>query len=241
MIISAQQRQKEFERNIQGESFLSKKMKCEYQSHKAVDSSSFYSLNDCALMLNGENLSLAGKPTEEDMESILSFCEFLGVHYLETELDNLHMSKRPLLLMRYDGGKCESCPDIITNENIYGFSDFCCKNFDDAPFNTIYPYIARKVNKGISDIYYLTEGRKIVSGAVATRYGISETYVTFVSTDPEHRHKGLAAKVVRHVISQNPGRRVILMCEEKMRNFYTKLGFVEMDNIWLYTLREESF
>ncbi len=241
MIRSAQQRQNEFERNINGTSFLSRKMKCEYQSNKGGDISNFYSLNDCALMLNGENLSLIGNPTEDDMETILSFCQFLGVYGLETELDDLPIKRNTMLLMKYNDGKCDGCRDIISNENIYGFSEFCCKNFDGAPFSTVYPYFARKVNKGIGDIYYLTENRKIVSGALAIRFGLDDIYITFVSTLPDNRHQGLSTKVIRHIISQNPDRNVILMCEKELEKFYTGLGFVHTDDIYLYRLREESY
>lgn len=241
MIKSAQQRQELFEKNINDSSFLSKKIKCDYLTSKGVDVSNFYSLNDCALMLVGENLSVTGKVTEDDMETILSFCQFLGVYGLEIQDGSLPMKRKTMFLMKYAGEKCGSCTDIIVNENVYSFSEFCIRNFAGVSFNTIYAYLAKKVSRGIADIYYLTENRKIVSGAVAIRYGMSDIYVTFVSTDSSHRHKGMAAKVIRHIISQNPGRNVILMCEEKLKDFYTRLGFVHNDNIYLYTLREESF
>ena len=106
MIKSATQRRNEFERNIQDPSFISKKIKCDYLTSKGVDVSNYYSLNDCAFMLNGENLSLTGNPTEEDIETILSFCQFLGIYGLETELDYLPGEKNTMLLMQYSGGRC---------------------------------------------------------------------------------------------------------------------------------------
>ncbi|MBQ8604681.1 MAG: GNAT family N-acetyltransferase [Oscillospiraceae bacterium] len=241
MIKSAQSRQAEFEQNINGKSFVSKKMKCEYQLNKGVDISNFYTLNSCAMMMTGENLSLRGAPTDEDMETILSFCQFLGVYGLETQLDNLPFARTTMFLMKYSGDSCDNCEEIVANENIYGFSQFSCEHFAGASFPTVYSSLARKVNKGVSDIYYITENRRIVSGALATRYGMDDIYITFVSTRPAKRKNGLAAKVIRHIISQNPGRNVILMCEEKLKNFYTKLGFVHTDNVYLYTLREESY
>ncbi|MBR5521049.1 MAG: GNAT family N-acetyltransferase [Oscillospiraceae bacterium] len=240
MIISAQSRQKEFEKNNNGTSFLSKKIRCEYNTVKGGDVSNFYTLNDCVLMLSGENLSVRGNVTEEDMEHILSFCQFLGVYGLETQLD-MPMPRNQMFLMEYKGDGAQNCPEIITNENIYGFSQFCCSNFDGIAFNTVYSHLARKVNRGLSDIYYLVQGRKIVSGALASRYGMNEIYITFVSTRPDERKKGYATKVINHIINCNPGRRVILMCEEKLKGFYGEMGFVNYDNVYLYTLREESF
>ena len=241
MIRQAKYDPEKFREITSGSSFLSKKMRCEYISIKDVSPENFYSINNCGLMLMGENLSLCGNPTEDDMESILSFCQFLGVYGLETEIPDLPFkSRNTMYLMEYTGGQCEASADIITNENIYGFSQFCCTNFTDAAFSTVYSYFARKVNKQISDIYYLVDNRKIVSGAVATRYGANEVYITFVSTDRVHREKGLATRIIRHIIASNPGRRVILMCEEKLLHFYENLGFSHTDDIYLYTLREEN-
>lgn len=241
MIKVASAEPEKFSKNISGTSFLSKKMKCEYISAAEFDKGNFYALNDCGLMLMGENLSLCGTPSEDDIETILSFCQFLGVYGIESEIPDLNIgSKRTMHLMQYTGESCPVCDEIITNENIYGFSEFCCSNFMGSAFSTVYSYFARKVNKRISDIYYLVENRKIVSGALATRYGTREVYITFVSTSRPNRKKGLAAKVIQHIVASNPGRRVILMCEEELLPFYTKLGFEKYGEIYLYILREEN-
>ena len=241
MIISAQSAQEQFEKNIDGTSFVQRKIRCEYRINKGVDLSGFYTLNDCALMLTGQNLSLRGNPTDGDIEHILSFCEFLGVYGLETELDNLPYKKNTMHLMKYTGDRCESCQHIIQNENLYGFSQFCCRNFHGISFPVVYSSLARKVNRGMADVYFLTEDRKIVSGAMATRYGLNDIYITFVSTRPASRKNGMAATVIRHIISQNPGRNVILMCEEKLKHYYESLGFEHNGEVYLYTLREETY
>ncbi|MBQ3008040.1 MAG: GNAT family N-acetyltransferase, partial [Oscillospiraceae bacterium] len=166
---------------------------------------------------------------------------FIGVYGLETERDDLPIkTRRALYLMEYQGDSGEANADIIRNDNIYGFSEFCCNNFPGSAFSTVYSYFARKVNKGISDIYYLVDNRKIVSGAVATRYGGNTLYVTFVSTNRRYRRRGLSATVIKHIVASNPGRRIVLMCEKELEPFYNKLGFVHSDNIYLYTLREEN-
>lgn len=241
MIKSAKYEQEQFEKNISGTSFLANKMKCEYISTKEINLGNFYTLNDCGIMIMGENVSLCGDFTEDDLETILSFCQFIGVYGLETERDDLPIkTRRALYLMEYRGESGEANADIIRNDNIYGFSEFCCNNFPGSAFSTVYSYFARKVNKGISDIYYLIDNRKIVSGAVATRYGGNTLYITFVSTDRRYRRKGLSATVIKHIVASNPGRRIVLMCEEELEPFYSKLGFVHSDNIYLYTLREEN-
>lgn len=241
MIRTAKDQLEQFEKNINGTSFLSKKMKCEYISNKETDLNNFYNMNDSALMLMGENMSVCGNPTEEDIEDLIVFCQFMGVYGLESEKDNLPIkTKRTMRLMKFENGEPKLSSGMVKNENIYGFSEFCCNNFPGSAFATVYSYFARKVNKGISDVYYLTEGRKIVSGALATRYGSDEIYITFVSTEVSHRNKGLASEVIRHIIASNPGRKAVLMCEEELVEFYKKLGFDHSENIYLYTLREEN-
>ena len=241
MITTATDQLEQFEKNISGTSFLARKMKCEYLSNKEVDLNNFYNLGECGVMLMGENMSVCGRPTEEEWETVLFFCQFMGVYGLETEVDNLELNtKRTMHLMEFRGEGCEMAAEAVQNENIYGFSEFCCNNFPGTAFSTVYAYLARKVNKSISDIYYFTEDRKIISGAVATRYGGDEIYITFVSTARSHRNKGLSSRLIRHIVAANPGRRVILMCEDELVPFYEKLGFVNYDNVYLYTLREEN-
>ncbi len=241
MIISAAKRLDKFEKNISGVSFLAKKMRREYLSNKDVDINNFYTMDNCALMLMGENLSIRGIPTDEELETILSFCSFMGVYGLETDVPDMAIeAKTNMYLMEYKGDNKTENPAIVKNSNIYGFSEFSCKNFTGSAFSTVYSYFARKVNKGMSDIYYLSENGKIVSGALATKYGDDEKYITFVSTDKKYRNKGYAKQVIYHIVAACQNRKITLMCEEKLLPFYEKLGFVHTDNVYLYTLREEN-
>lgn len=241
MIVAAKTNIEKFEENLnRQDTFLAKKMRCEYLSCKDVTLDNFYCSDNVNIMLNGENASICGMPTEEEIESILSFCQFLRVYGLETELDDLPVKNRhTLYLMSYKGNKCKQRENIIHNQNIYQFSEFCTHNFDDVSFDMIYSFFARKVNKGFSDIYYIEKSGKIISGAVATNYG-ETIYLSFVSTEVGERGKGLASEIIGHVISENHGREIILMCEEGLIEFYKKLGFYNSGKINLYKVREES-
>ncbi len=240
MITTAKSNIDKFLNNIQGTSFLQQKMYREYLSNKDVDLNNFYTMDSCAIMLMGENMSLRGSPTAEDIDSILSFCHFMGVYGLESEIDNLPVKTRTTMyIMEHTGRGAEIEKDIEKNSNIYSFARFCSDNFPGTAFSYVYPYFARKVNKGISDLYYITEKGKIISGAVATKYGRDEVYLTFVSTRKAYRRKGLAKSIINHIARQNKDRKVILMCEAELLPFYEKLGFTHTNNIYLYTLREE--
>lgn len=240
MITTITNRKEQFEENLKRYSdFLTEKIKSEYRSDNSLILNNFYCFGDKNLMLMGENLSVSGTLTEEDMEELLSFCQFLGVYGLESYQADLPLGpKNTMHLMKYTGGVCENCDEMIKNENIYQFSQFCSDNFSGIAFNTVYSYLARKVNRMVSDIYYLTDEGKIISGALATHFDDS-LYLTFVSTARKYRKQGLAKKVISHIISQNPQQKITLMCESELIPFYTKLGFEKTGEIYLYQLRTE--
>ena len=240
MITTASNQIEQFERNLEkGDDFLTQKIKSEYRSDKAGVLNNFYCFGDNNLMLMGENLSVCGKLSEEDVEELLSFCRFMGVYGLDYGYDNIPLDdKNTMYLLRYCGNESASCDEIIKNENIYQFSQFSCSNFSGIAFNTVYSYFARKVNNGVSDIYYLEHNGKIVSGALATNFDNS-IYLTFVSTAKNFRKQGLAKKVIQHIVNVNHGRDIILMCENELIPFYKKLGFEPYKETYLYTLRKE--
>ena len=240
MITTASNQLEQFEKNLNRQSdFLTQKIKSEYLSDKNAVINNFYCFGENNLMLMGENLSVCGKLKEDDMEELLSFCQFLGVYGLEYGYDNLPLdSKNTMYLMKYTGEKTNSCDEIIKNENIYQFSQFSCTNFSGVSFKTVYSYFARKVNHQISDIYYLEHNGKIVSGALATKFD-NALYLTFVSTAKNFRHQGLAKKVIQHIISENRHQDIILMCENELIPFYSKLGFETTKETYLYQLRKE--
>lgn len=240
MITTASSQIEKFEENFDKQSgFLTQKIKAEYRSDKKSVLNNFYCFDDCNIMLMGENLSVCGNLNEEQCEELLSFCQFLGVYGLECRQDNLSVPHRDTMhLLTYRGADGTVCPDVVKNENIYQFSQFSVANFPGTAFNMVYSYFARKVNNGIADIYFMTHNDKIVSGAVATHFDDS-IYLTFVSTAKNFRNQGLAKKVIEHIISEYSDRQIILMCEDKLMDFYTKLNFEKTGQIYLYKLREE--
>ena len=240
MITNALNQIEQFEENLERQKdFLTQKIKAEYRADPSAVINKFYCFGENNLMMTGENLSVCGNVTEENLEELLSFCQFTGVYGLECSQPDLPLDdKNTMHLMKYVGEQCENCDQIIKNENIYQFSQFCCTNFSGVSFSTVYSYLARKVNKAVSDIYYLQDNGKIVSGALATSFDDS-VYLTFVSTDKKMRKQGLAKKVINHIINQCGERNVTLMCETELLPFYAKLGFEKTGEIYLYQLRKE--
>lgn len=235
MIVSATENTQKFEDIIKSSGFLGQKIYADYISGQSKETNSFYISENCAFMMSGINLTLCGKPTADELEEILNFCNFCGVKSIESQINSLPMNiERTLHIMEYTGKKAESCAVVAKNKNIYSFIRFCCANFHNLSFDIVYSNFTRKVNSGIADVFYIEEYGKIVSGAIATKYGEDSIYITFVSTSPQHRGKGLAAKVLHYIISQSEGKKVILKCEDVLKPFYEKLGFKAVGAITVY-------
>lgn len=235
MITNASENTIKFEAIISNSDFLGKKIYADYTSQQLKETNSFYVGDNTAFMLSGTNLTLCGTPTADELEEILMFCNFCGVKSIESQIPRLPMNIDKILhIMEYTGGTPQKQQDIKVNDEIYSFIKFCCSNFHNINFDIVYSNFARKVNKGISDIYFLKKDDKIASGAISTSYGEDTVYITFVSTSPEYRNQGLAAKVINHIIADNTDKKVILKCEDTLKPFYEKLGFKAVDTVKLY-------
>lgn len=240
MITTAGADIKRFEDNfLRNDSFLSQKLYCEYIASRDVNLNNFYCYENLNLMLSGANLSCAGTVREHQKESLISFCSFMGVYFLESRQDNLcSFPKQTLSLMEYTG-TAEENSEIIQDENIYGFAAFCARNFEDVSFDMVYSSFARKINKNLGHAYCLNKDGQTVSAAFACDYGES-VYITFVSTAPAQRKKGYASRVIRHIAAGSDGKKVVLMCEDRLKGYYTKLGFRHRHNIYLYKMRNDN-
>lgn len=235
MITNATENTEKFEKIINNSDFLGKKILADYVSQQLKETNSFYVGDNTAFMLSGTNLTLCGNPTADELEEILMFCNFCGVKSIESQIPRLPMNIDKILhIMEYAGDMPEKQQDIFVNEDNYSFIKFCCSNFHNLSFDIVYSNFTRKINKGISDICYLKINDKIASGAISTEYGDDTVYITFVSTAPEYRKQGLAAKVIGHIIAENAGKKIILKCEDALKPFYEKLGFKAAGTVKLY-------
>ena len=235
MIVNATENTQKFERIIKDCGFLGQKIYADYISGQIKDTNSFYVSENCAFMLSGVNITLCGKPTSDELEELLTFCNFCGVSSIESQIKNLPMAvDKKLHMMEYAGEKTAEIEDVVSNEDTYSFIKFCCTNFHNLNFDIVYSNFARKINKGIADIYYIVKDNKIVSGAISTVYSEDTIYITFVSTLPEYRKQGLAEKVLGHIIAKNKDKKVILKCEDALKPYYEKLGFKAIGEITVY-------
>jgi len=235
MITNATENTEKFEKIINNSDFLGKKILADYISHQLKETNSFYVGDNTAFMLSGTNLTLCGNPSADELEEILMFCNFCGVKSIESQIPRLPMNiDKVLHIMEYAGDIPEKQQDMIVNDDNYSFVKFCCSNFHNLSFDIVYSNFARKINRGISNTYHLKHNGVIVAGAISTIYDEDTVYITFVSTHPEYRKQGYAAKVIKHIIAENADKKVILKCEDALKPYYEKIGFKAVGTVKLY-------
>lgn len=238
MITNALQDIDNFENIALNSDFLGKKIYTEYLSKKDVDTSSFYVIDNAIFMLSGNNITLTGNVTKENLEEIIVFSSFLGAKTIESQILNLPLEvEMKLFLMKYSSLPEATDYDVEINRDIYSFANFCCSNFQSISFDMVYSSFARKVNKGLSNIYYIKDKEKIISGAVSTEYDENTRYITFVCTDTEYRKQGYAQKIINYIATQNNDKNILLTCEYKLKDYYEKLGFKNTDIIKVYNTK----
>ena len=236
MIKSAMENITQFKEIIFDGGFLGQKIFADYASDQSEETNSFYISENCAFMMSGVNITLCGNPTADELEEIALFCDFCKVKTMESQTDLPLNVEKTLHIMEYTAPVKEVKEEVITNTDMYSFIKFCCENFHGISFDIVYANFSRKLSRGIADIHYIKRDNKIVSGAIVTKYGEDTEYITFVSTAPDYRRQGLAAEVLGHIISCNKDKRVILKCEDNLKEFYEKLGFESTGTINLYKL-----
>lgn len=235
MILNAVENAEKFEKIINSSGFLGQKINADYISGQLKETNSFYVTENCAFMLSGVNVTLCGDPQGDELEEILVFCNFYGIKTIESQIPNLHANlERTLHIMEFQG-EIRPCEETVTvNEDNYSFIKFCCENFNGLVFDIVYSNFARKINRGIADICYIRKDDRIAAGAIATKYSEDTVYITFVSTNPAYRNRGLAAQVLSYIIDSSKGKKIILKCEDELKPFYEKLGFVATGTVNLY-------
>lgn len=238
MIVNALQDKKHFENIAQNSGFLGKKIYSEYLSQKGVDNNLFYVIDNAVFMLSGNNITLCGDITEENLEEIISFSFFVSAKTIETQILNLPLDiDKKIYIMEYVGEPKTEIENIEINKNIYSFAKFSCDNFNGISFDMAYSNFARKVNKELSNIYYIEDNSKIISGAISTVYDENTVYITFVSTDKEYRRQGLAKNVIDYIVKHNENKTILLTCECKLKEFYEKIGFKNIDYIEVFNIK----
>ena len=86
----------------------------------------------------------------------------------------------------------------------------------------------RAVNSGLSAVFGIREGERLVSSASISSMNEKYAVISDVFTDENYRSRGLARRCLMSAAeySLKKGRIPILLCDEKMCPYYEKAGFV---------------
>lgn len=145
------------------------------------------------------------------------FCsEYLG-QALEKRLD---VTRENVNLMRFSDIPEKNELEILAPADAYriiktGFS------FEFEPW---YLDMSHRVRHGVSRLYGLD------GAALAVQYNLNgEALISQVATLPEKRGKGCARRLISAVCAELHESEVFVLCEDRLLDFYGKIGFVPED------------
>lgn len=229
-----------FTENLKIGGFISDKIKFEYENFGFCHNSAFYLLNDKCLMAKGENLSVGGDLSPEEIESVKIFCRFTGLKTIESRQGQLPLPvSESLTVMEAFSAVTgvKAVAQVCKNKNIYDFAGFCSENFPGIDRDFVYPYFILPINRGTGNLYTINENNKILSGAFVADY-CGYGYISFVSTAARARGNGCAGTIIKTILADLQNKPARLVCRNELVNFYKNLGFKKTDKLYLYNISE---
>lgn len=164
---------------------------------------------------------------ETDVEELSEFLNFSGFseifcsEYLGNALEKRLDVKREIVnLMRFSGVPEKNELEIFAPADAYriiktGFS------FEFEPW---YLDMSHRVRHEVSRLYGLD------GAALAVQYNLNgEALISQVATLPEKRGKGCARRLISAVCAELHESEVFVLCEDRLLDFYGKIGFVPED------------
>ena len=185
----------------------------------------FISENTAIAMLYGDCIICEFGKT--DIEEL---CEFLGFNGFteifcsislgEAIQKYLKVKTEQVNLMRFKGSPTPRKLTELCPENAYNIIKTCF----DIDFETWYPDMSHFVRHGVSKLYGLD------GSALAVQFDINgEALLSQISTLPEKRGQGCASSLISAVCAAMPYSEIYVLCEDKLKGFYEKNGFVFAD------------
>lgn len=145
------------------------------------------------------------------------FCsENLG-QVLEKQLD---VKREIVNLMRFAGVHEKNGLEILAPAIAYQI----IKTGFDFEFEPWYLDMSHRIRHGVSQLYGLD------GAALAVQYNQNgEALISQVATLPENRGKGCARRLISAVCAELNESDIFVLCEDKLLDFYKKIGFVPED------------
>lgn len=121
-----------------------------------------------------------------------------------------------------------SASDMRFTDDYRGFYDIALKCFDisETDYDNWYINFCHLVRHNLLKLAALSNGRRAVSIAAAYLMGNDNLYITHFCTLPRYRKKGYGKQLLDS-LQVSLKSDLYLLCEDKLCDFYRKIGFVE--------------
>ena len=137
-----------------------------------------------------------------------------------------------LSLMEYNGNFLDDC--VETNPPLQDVFSVLSTSFD-IDFEPWYLDMSHRVRHGVLEVY------RYEKSVLAVQYNINgEALISQVATVTEYRGRGYASKLLSAVCGRLNGSEVFILCEDKLVEFYRKIGFVFKKNYCQLNPRSRS-
>lgn len=145
---------------------------------------------------------------------------FCGAQTARGIMRGLSASCTESLLMRFDGAPKPSAADYSPSlEDVYRIVGAAF----DIEFEPWYLDLSHRVRHGVSAAVLSQH-----SALVIQHCANGEALLSMVATDPFHRGQGSASRLILEVCAHLAPNKVYVLCEERLRGFYERLGFVKI-------------
>lgn len=175
--------------------------------------------------LNGDFvISDFGETDFEELSEFLNFSGFSEIfcsEYLGQTLEKrLDVTRENVNLMRFSCVPEKNELEILAPADAYRI----IKTGFGFEFEPWYLDMSHRVRHGVSRLYGLD------GAALAVQYNLNgEALISQVATLPEKRGKGCARRLISAVCAELHESEVFVLCEDRLLDFYGKIGFVPED------------
>lgn len=177
-----------------------------------------------------------------DVQELLSFFEFQGIKNVLSDFffEGIPLEERAVLKIIPEYDSLSNVTVITPFSSLKDYESVFNLLCSNGSFETWYPLLSAKINKGFSCGVYMTRNALPVSCAIAPFVCGNSAVIAGVFTSEEYRKKGCATRCVKALLSELQKKNikeVFLWCEDKNIKLYESIGFSVCGKI--YVKKEE--
>lgn len=143
------------------------------------------------------------------------FCSYEAGRELSARLPHFRRNDVNLMIFKGIGVPCETQKDVSVSD----FMKILSTGFDLDP-ELCYLETSHRVRHNISKL------RQLGNSVLAIQHDLcGSALISHIATSPESRGKGDATRLILSVCAELSSNKVYLLCEDKMIDFYRRIGF----------------